>query len=78
MFGKLMKKGDSNDISQEININENISAPINQGDVLGTITYSCSDNSPIQINLVAENNVKKITLWSMTTYLYNLWFNMFR
>lgn len=78
MFGKLMKKGSSNDVSQEISINENISAPILQGDILGTVTYSFPDNSLVTVNLIAENNVEKITLWNMTTYLYNLWFNMFR
>lgn len=73
-----MKKGSSNDISQEISINENISAPVNKGDVLGKVTYSCPDGSKLQVDLVAENSVEKITLWNMTTYLYNLWFNLFR
>ena len=76
--GKLMKKGSSGDISQEITINENISAPILKGDVLGNIMYTCPDNSTMLVNLVAENNVEKVNLWNMTTYLYNLWFNLFR
>lgn len=76
--GKLIKKGSSNDISQEITVTENISAPIKQGDVLGKVTYTCPDGSTISVNLVAENSVEKITLWNMTTYLYNLWFNLFR
>lgn len=76
--GKLMKKGSNNSISHEIAINENISAPISKGDVLGNIVYTCPDNSTISVNLVAENNVEKITLWNMTTYLYNLWFSLFR
>lgn len=76
--GKLMKKGSSSNISQEIKINENISAPIQKGDILGNVLYTCPDNSTMLVNLVAENNVEKITLWNMTTYLYNLWFNLFR
>ncbi len=76
--GKLMKKGSSGDISQEITINENISAPITKGDVLGNIVYTCPDNSTMMLNLIAENNVEKVTLWNMTTYLYNLWFTLFR
>lgn len=78
MYGKLMKKGSSNDISQEISIQENISAPISKGDVLGEVTYSCPDGTTIHVNLVAENDVAKITLWNMTTYLYKSWFNLFR
>ena len=76
--GKIMKKGSGTEISQEISINENISAPINKGDVLGKITYTCPDGSKLQANIVAENSVDKINLWNMTTYLYNLWFNLFR
>ena len=76
--GKIMKKGSGTEISQEISINENISAPINKGDVLGNITYTCPDGSKLQANIVAENSVDKINLWNMTTYLYNLWFNLFR
>lgn len=76
--GKIMKKGSGTEISQEISINKNISAPINKGDVLGNITYTCPDGSKLQANIVAENSVDKINLWNMTTYLYNLWFNLFR
>lgn len=76
--GEIMKKGSGTEISQEISINKNISAPINKGDVLGNITYTCPDGSKLQVNIVAENSVDKINLWNMTTYLYNLWFNLFR
>ena len=76
--GKIMKKGSGSDIVQEITINKNISAPINKGDILGNVTYTCPDGSKLQVNLVAENSVDKINLWNMTTYLYDLWFNLFR
>lgn len=76
--GKIMKKGSGTNIESEVSINENISAPINAGDVLGNVIYTCPDGSKMQVNLVAENSVEKINLWNMTTYLYNLWFNLFR
>ena len=73
-----MKKGSGTNIESEVSINENISAPINAGDVLGNVIYTCPDGSKMQVNLVAQNSVEKINLWNMTTYLYNLWFNLFR
>lgn len=76
--GKIMKKGSGTNIESEVSINENISAPINAGDVLGNVIYTCPDGSKMQVNLVAQNSVEKINLWNMTTYLYNLWFNLFR
>lgn len=78
MFGKLIKKGTGKDVSQEVTISENISAPISQGDVLGEATFTFPDSSSIKVNLVAEKSIEKITFWNMTTYVYNLWFNLFR
>lgn len=78
MFGRLIKKGTGKDVSQEITISENISAPISQGDVLGEAKFTFSDSSSIKVNLVAEKSIEKITFWNMTTYVYNLWFNLFR
>ena len=77
-IGKLMKKGTSNDITQEIIINENINAPINTGDVLGSVSYSCPDGSVVTANLIADNDIDKIGIWNMTSYLYKLWFGLFR
>ena len=78
MFGRLIKKGTGKDVSQEITISENISAPISQGDVLGEAKFTFPDSSSIKVNLVAEKSIEKITFWNMTTYVYNLWFNLFR
>ncbi len=38
--GALVKKGASSNLEQTVNINENITAPIHQGDVLGKVTFS--------------------------------------
>lgn len=76
--GKTIKKGTSNEISQEISINENISAPITEGDILGNILYTFSDKSTLKSNLIANKSIEKITLWTLTANLYKMWFNLFR
>ena len=76
--GKLLKKGTSKDISQEINISENISAPISKGDVLGEINFTFSDGSTMQVNLVAEKSIEKITFKNILNRVVTLWFNLFR
>lgn len=76
--GKLLKKGTSKDISQEINISENISAPISKGDVLGEINFTFSDGSAMQVNLVAEKSIEKITFKNILNHVFMLWFNLFR
>lgn len=74
----LIKKGDSGNITQNVIINENIVAPIKQGDVLGTIQFKVADEVILEQNLVAENDVAKSTMWNITTNLYLKWFNMCR
>ena len=63
---------------QNVIINENISAPIKQGDVLGRIEFKIGDEVILEKNLVAEKDVEKTTLWNITTNLYLKWFNMCR
>ena len=74
----LIKKGDTGNITQNVVINENISAPIKQGDVLGKIEFKAGDELILEKDLVAQNNVNKSTLWNITTKLYLKWFNMCR
>ena len=76
--GKLLKKGSSSDVTPEIEINENISAPITKGDTLGHVIYTFPDGSKTEVNLIAEKSIEKNTLWNMTSHLYKLWFNLCR
>ena len=77
-YGKLIKKGDSNNIEQNVEINSNITAPIKKGDVVGKVTFVDGSNNISSVNLVADRDISKITLWNMTTHLYNIWFNLSR
>lgn len=74
----LIKKGDSGNITQNVIINENIVAPIKQGDVLGKIQFKSGDEVILEQNLVAEKDVAKSTMWNITKKLYFKWFNMCR
>lgn len=76
--GILMKKGDAGNITQNVVINENITAPINKGDVLGKVQYKAGDQILLEVNLIAETNVVKSNIWNITTNLYKKWFNMCR
>lgn len=74
----LIKKGDTGNITQNIVMNENITAPITAGEVLGTIQYKSGDEIILERNLVAETDVAKSNIWNITTNLYQKWFNMCR
>ena len=74
----LIKKGDTGNITQNVVINEKISAPIKQGDVIGTIQFKSGEEVIVEKNLVAQNDVAKSTMWNITTKIYLKWFNMCR
>ena len=74
----LVKKGESNNITQNIEMNNTVSAPIKQGDVLGKVQYKSGDNVILEKSIVADRAIEKSTLWNITTNLYLKWFNMCR
>ena len=74
----LIKKGDTGNINQNVVINENITAPIKIGDILGKIQFKAGEEIILEKNLIAETDVEKTTLWNITTNLYKKWFNMCR
>ena len=74
----LIKKGNDSNIEQVLTINENISAPVNQGDVLGKVNYILNNEELLEVNLIASSNIQKSNLWNLTTSLYSKWFNLIR
>lgn len=74
----LLKKGSDSNIEQNVTINDNISAPIKKGDCLGKVTYTQNNEQLLEVNLLAESDIEKNTVWNLTTSLYQRWFNMLR
>ena len=76
--GALLKKDSSNSLEQTVTINENITAPITKGDVLGKVTYSLDGETVSEVNLIAENDVEKINFESMLEIITKKWINLLR
>lgn len=76
--GALVKKTETGNITSEVQINENISAPINTGDILGNVKYYLNDQEIASVNLVAENNVDKISVMNLFGMITENWINLFR
>ena len=74
----LLKKGADPNIEQNVTINDNISAPIQKGDCLGKVAYTLNNEQLLEINLLAESNIEKNTVWNLTTSLYQRWFKLLR
>ena len=76
--GFLLKKGEDKNIEQTINVEENIIAPINEGQKVGEVVYTLNGKELGKTNIVAEKTVEKKTFFSIATYVYQNWFSMFR
>lgn len=76
--GLLLKKGEDKNIEQTINLEENISAPVAQGQKVGEVVYTLNGVEVGRTNIVAESSVEKKTFFSIASYLYRNWFTMLR
>ena len=76
--GALIKNSESGDITSEVTLNENITAPITTGDVLGNVKFYLNNEEISSVNLVAENNVEKITVMNLFGMITEFWLNLFR
>lgn len=76
--GILIPKGQGNSISQTINLEENILAPIAKGETLGKVVYSLGETQLLEVNLIAKEEVKKVNMFIMTGKIYEQWFNLLR
>jgi len=71
--GVVLKKGEENNIIQNVNLPDSISAPIKEGDKLGEISYSQNNETIATIDIVAKNSVDKIDFPNMIKYVFKSW-----
>lgn len=66
----FIKKSKSSSVTQNVTFRENLEAPIEKGDVVGTVAYALDGEVIKQIDIVAENDVKKLNLFNMMANVY--------
>ena len=76
--GTIIKKGNESNVIQELNLYDNISAPIQAGEKIGEISFKLNNDIISTVDIISDSNADKITLWNMTTYLYDYWFKLLR
>ena len=76
--GVLLKKGEDKNVEQTVNIEENLSAPIAQGQKVGEVIYTLNGEEVGRTNVIAETGVDKKTFFSIVSYVYRNWFSMLR
>ncbi len=59
VYATMKKTADEDIITHEVNVTEKAKAPIDQGQLFGTVTYSYNGRELATVNLVAANEVKR-------------------
>lgn len=76
--GTLIEKGKESQISQSIEIDKNIEAPINKGDKIGQVTFNLDGQELSSVNLVASKDIDKINLFTMSKKVIYSWIDLLR
>ena len=76
--GCLIKKGTSKNITSNISLDDNISAPITKNQKLGEVTYSIDGEIISTVNIVAKEDVKNLNLINMCARTFENWFTLCR
>ena len=76
--GILLKKGEDKNVSQTINLDENLSAPVYEGQKVGEIVFTLNNEEIGRTNIVAEKSIEKKTFFSISAYVYMNWFNVLK
>ena len=76
--GIVIKKSNNNDIKQNVELFNNISAPLTKGQKIGEVTFTLNDEQIASVDLVASKDIAKYGFVSMTLKVYRSWFSLLR
>lgn len=74
----VIEQGKENDVIQTITINENITAPIEENQKLGEVTFTLDNEIISTIDLVANTSISKKGFFTNISYLTSNWFSLLR
>lgn len=72
----LLKKSEKGEIVKSLEVSEKIDAPINKGDIVGRVYVKCGENLVGTINLLAKEDVPKISFTFIFVSLLKALFTM--
>lgn len=76
--GMLLAKGKERDVVQKVEFEENLVAPIEQGQKIGRVVYQIGEETVGSSDIVAREKVEKMNLVNRCKSIYAEWFNLLR
>ena len=77
-IGKITKKNEIDQIDTIVEMKENIIAPVEKGEILGKVKFMRGEKTIAEVNLIAEEQIKKKNLISTAGEICKKWFNLLR
>ena len=77
-IGKITKKNETDQIDTIVEMKENIIAPVEKGEILGKVKFMRGEKTIAEVNLIAEEQIKKKNLISTAGEICKKWFNLLR
>ena len=69
---------DDMNITQNVEIFNNISAPVTKGQKIGELTFTLDGNEIARVDLVANADVPKYSFFTMTKRVFEDWFTLLK
>ena len=76
--GTLLEKGSDKNVEQTLTLEENISAPVEQGQKLGEVSFLLDGEILSTVDIVAKESVEKIGLFSIIKKVHYSWVDLLR
>ncbi len=76
--GTLIEKGKDKNVEQNLELEDNVIAPITSGQKLGKITFSLDGKLLSSVDIVAKNDVGKLNLFTMSKKVIYSWIDLLR
>ena len=76
--GSLIPKGQSANITTTVALPEIIEAPVSKGQKIGEVIFSLNDETLGTVNLIANEDVKKLSFGNMLAHVVESWFTLLR
>ncbi len=76
--GTLIEKGKDKNIEQNLELDNNVTAPITTGQKLGKISFSLDGKLLSTVDIIAKNDVEKLNLFTMSKKVIYSWIDLLR
>ena len=76
--GTLIEKSSNKEVEQVLTIDENIHAPVYKGQKLGEASFLLDGETIFTVNIVSNEDIPKIGLFSVLKNTYYSWINLLR